>query len=59
MTIEQWVKDLMAYAHGIQETHERFKQPIKDEQEGIDLNNTKTQWALSCDAVGDDRYWED
>ena len=59
LSIEKFCQEVTEEGKAIQELHERFKQPAHDEQEGIDLNNHKTQWTLSCDAVGDDRYWGD
>ncbi len=53
--VEQLGKDIMQEAREIGELHRQQRA----KKEAIDLNDTKTKWALSCDAVGDDSYWED
>lgn len=56
---EQLAKDIMDYAHGIGEFHrEHGRKTNEEETKAIDLNDSDTQWALSCEAIGSD-YWED
>lgn len=54
---EQLAKDIMDYAHGIGELHRKHGR-TPEKEETIDLNDSDTQWALCCEAVGSD-YWED
>ena len=53
--VEKLGELIMQEAHEIGELHRQQRA----KKEAIDLNDTKTKWALSCDAVGDDSYWED
>lgn len=53
--IEQLGKDIMNEAHEIGELHRQHKA----KKEAIDLNDSDTQWALVCEAVGDNTYWEE
>lgn len=54
--VEEWCEEVREQARAIGEMHRKYKRPAKD---GIDLNDSDTQWALSCEAVGDDSYWGD
>ena len=57
--VDELGKAVMDYAHGIGEMHrEHGRKTNEEETKAIDLNDSDTQWALSCEAVGSD-YWEE